>query len=255
MPPRTAPSISRHDAAPMVAASVGQNTVESAANFRHSGSDERKSAVMRRSQVSLERKSAVSSSRRPSVSKSSTLPALERHRDKAAVNVATSPGNQAAAAAADKVAPEAQPAPPVAHSAWNMARFKSDKQPPDKLQELIRMNKEEWVKRAQEEYDDARARARTAWKAGNLVEADEKLVIAIRHSPSNDLLQRFRSRVSLADGRLDDALNAAGSAVASSPGHGFEQESWPCFSAMTLSEVMALSRGHEVLSCPLLGPK
>ena len=213
VPPRTAPSLVARDG------SMGHIGAETAANVRSPGSDERKPASMRRSQVSLERKPAVGSSRRPSVSKSSTLPALERHREKVAVNVAISSGNQAAGDQSSPEVQQAPPAPPAAHSAWDMARFKHDKQPPDKLQELIRMNKAEWVKRAQDEHDDALARARTAWQVGDLAEADEKLGVAIRHSPSNDMLQRFRSRVSLAAGRLDDALNAAGSAVASSPGN------------------------------------
>ena len=109
------------------------------------------------------------SSRRPSVSKSSTLPALERHA-KGSGQLQLLRNQAAGDQSSQRCSNNASTARGALCGTWRASSTISN--PPTNARahshEQSRVGR-----RAQDEHDDALARARTAWQVGDLAEADE----------------------------------------------------------------------------------
>ena len=85
------------------------------------------------------------------------------------------------------------------------------------LNALVEERKKEALEKAKLQYDASMIRARKAWVDKDLAVCDEELKIAQQLNPRCEVVARFRAEVHAREGRFDDALTAAGRALAEAP--------------------------------------
>ena len=112
---------------------------------------------------------------------------------------------------ASRAAPAAAP---KVKRGWKGASSTLGKAP---LNALVEERKKEALEKAKLQYDASMIRARKAWVDKDLAVCDEELKIAQQLNPRCEVVARFRAEVHAREGRFDDALTAAGRALAEAP--------------------------------------